>query len=228
MYVKFLLTSRRNPVTQSGLTKDPRKAPQLTPADLEKMSPKEKEQRVEAIRTTRLQQLAGPIAEALLAAMREGVELEGEPKKMVPIEDIAVQVIGADDTFIMPPHLREKLVEKGGTGSCVFVLRSREVLSRELATYRLPQDAEIELPGRNRKEKRMARQNLVRYPFSDHAKSMSNRHQFPGVYYVIVHSGAGATTYFFPFRENEMQEAVDEEKQKAVADGAGPGDSAPA
>lgn len=198
---------------QSGITKNPHNAPKLSTDAVSKMTPKEKEDRQQKGRITRLQQLEVPITEALLASQREGVELDGQPKAIVPIADIVVQVIGADDPWILPPEIRASLVEKGGPGSSIFMLRSREILARDLATFRLGPDAEIELPGRNRAEKRAARANLDRHPFKEISRNLSNR--LPdGEYYVVVHSMAGASVFKFEYNEAIMQAGLDEERAK--------------
>ncbi len=193
--------------------KNPRNAERLTPDAIAKMSPKEKEDRQHSSRATRLQQLEVPVCEALLASQKDGWPLEGEAKVILPIADIAVHVIGADDQWVLPKSVREELLKKGGIGSSIFMLRAREKLADELDKFMLAPDAEVELPGRNRKEKRMARQAMDRYPFRVLANKL--RERLPdGCYYAVVHSMAGASIFPFRYDASEIEAGLAEEYEK--------------
>jgi len=192
---------------------NPRNAPRLAPGDVAKLTSKEKEDRQVTGRVTRLQQLEVEICRSLLQSQSEGWIFDPEQpdkKELVPIEDIIVQAFGADDEIMLDPKIREKMIERGGPGSSTFRLKKRAEAIAELEHFRLPADANIELPGANRAERRAAREHLDRYPFREIAKTLKQQ-PFPSCYYAVVHSFAGASVFPFKYDREDMEAALAEE-----------------
>lgn len=202
-------------ISQGRPAKNPNDAPRLTPADIAKMTPKELLDRQLVIRKGRLQQNEVEVVKQLFEAVREGVSIDGGPVQKHPIEDIVVHIIGLDDPWMLPKDLREKLIYDRGAGASVFTLRDREALAAQLHNFRLGPDAEIQVAGRNRDEKRSARAAINPYPFREHAQTLRKRPTVPS-YYVVVHSAAGASVIHMGYNETEMQALLDHEaKQQA-------------